>query len=60
MSQFGGSAPPASAQGDTPTSNSGNFAALNVETGKLKWHQHWPEICYSGSVNTAGGVTFVG
>ena len=46
--------------GSTPISNSGNFTALNVETGKLKWWQKWDAICYSGSVNTAGGVTFVG
>lgn len=46
--------------GSTPISNSGNFSALNVETGKLTFHQHWREICYSGSANTAGGVTFVG
>jgi quinohemoprotein ethanol dehydrogenase len=46
--------------GSTPISNSGNFTALNVETGKLTFHQHWPAICYSGSVNTAGGLTFVG
>ncbi|MCW2977126.1 MAG: quinonprotein alcohol dehydrogenase [Actinomycetia bacterium] len=46
--------------GSTPISNSGNFTALNVETGKLTFHQHWPAICYSGSANTAGGVTFVG
>jgi len=46
--------------GSTPISNSGNFSAFNVQTGKLSFHQHWPAICYSGSVNTAGGVTFVG
>jgi quinohemoprotein ethanol dehydrogenase len=46
--------------GSTPISNSGNFTALNVQTGKLTFHQHWPAICYSGSVNTAGGLTFVG
>lgn len=46
--------------GSTPISNSGNFASLKLETGRLAWHQHWREICYSGSVNTAGGVTFVG
>jgi glucose dehydrogenase len=46
--------------GSTPISNSGNFTALNVTTGQYTWHQHWPAICYSGSVNTAGGVTFVG
>jgi alcohol dehydrogenase (cytochrome c) len=46
--------------GSTPISNSGNFTSLNVETGKYTFHQHWPAICYSGSVNTAGGLTFVG
>jgi glucose dehydrogenase len=48
------------ADGSTPISNSGNFTALNVQTGKYTWHQHWPAICYSGSANTAGGITFVG
>jgi glucose dehydrogenase len=46
--------------GSPPTGNSGNFAALNVLTGKLAFHQHWPAICYSGSANTASGITFVG
>jgi len=46
--------------GSTPISNSGNFSALDLQTGKLKIHQHWSAICYSGSANTAGGVTFVG
>ena len=48
------------ADGSTPISNSGNFTSLNVETGNFTFHQHWPAICYSGSANTAGGVTFVG
>jgi len=46
--------------GSTPGANSGNFTALNVETGKYTWHQHWQAICYSGSANTASGLTFVG
>jgi quinohemoprotein ethanol dehydrogenase len=46
--------------GSTPVSNSGNFTSLNVETGKYTFHQHWPAICYSGTANTAGGITFVG
>jgi alcohol dehydrogenase (cytochrome c) len=46
--------------GSTPLSNTGNFTSLNVLTGKFTFHQHWPAICYSGSANTAGGVTFVG
>ena len=46
--------------GSTPISNSGNFSALDLQTGKLKIHQHWRAVCYSGEANTAGGVTFVG
>ena len=61
-SQFGGLGANRLAVGDgsRPESNFGNFAALNLETGKLKWWQRWQAICYSGSVNTAGGLTFVG
>jgi quinohemoprotein ethanol dehydrogenase len=46
--------------GDTSTSNSGNFASMDVTTGKLTWHQHWEAPCYSGSMNTASGLTFIG
>jgi quinohemoprotein ethanol dehydrogenase len=46
--------------GDTSTSNTGNFSALKVTTGKLTWHQNWPSPCYSGSMNTASGITFIG
>jgi quinohemoprotein ethanol dehydrogenase len=46
--------------GSTPISNTGNFTALDVQTGKYVYHQHWSAICYSGSANTAGGLTFVG
>ena len=46
--------------GDTSTSNTGNFAMMNVTTGKLTWHQHWEAPCYSGSMNTASGLTFIG
>jgi len=61
-SQFGGLGANRLSVGDgsTPISNSGNYAALDVTTGFMKVHQHWREICYSGTVNTAGGVTFVG
>lgn len=46
--------------GDTSTANTGNFSSLSVTTGKLTWHQHWPAPCYSGSMNTAAGITFIG
>ncbi|HEY8520976.1 MAG TPA: PQQ-binding-like beta-propeller repeat protein [Gammaproteobacteria bacterium] len=38
----------------------GILAALDVRTNKLVWRQQWREICYSGSVVTAGGLLFVG
>jgi quinohemoprotein ethanol dehydrogenase len=46
--------------GDTSTSNWGNFSAFDVTTGKLAWHQRWDAPCYSGSMNTASGITFIG
>jgi glucose dehydrogenase len=46
--------------GDTSTANSGNFSSLNVTSSKLTWHQHWEAPCYSGSMNTATGLTFIG
>ena len=45
---------------DDATNNLGNFSALNPSTGKLAWHQQWQTPCYSGSVNTATGLTFIG
>mgnify|MGYP005811237771 CR=1 FL=1 len=38
----------------------GIVAALDVTTQKIKWRLQWPEPCNSGSVNTAGGLLFVG
>ncbi len=38
----------------------GIFAAIDVTTNRLVWRQQWPDICYSGSVTTAGGLLFVG
>jgi glucose dehydrogenase len=44
----------------------GNFSALNMATvsptsgGKWQWHQIWQAPCYSGSANTASGLTFIG
>ena len=31
-----------------------------MTTNRLKWQQQWREICFSGSVVTAGGMVFVG
>jgi len=46
--------------GDTSTSNFGNFSSLDVTNAKFAWHQKWDAPCYSGSMNTASGLTFIG
>jgi quinohemoprotein ethanol dehydrogenase len=46
--------------GQAEASDRGIFAALDVTTNKLVWRQSWREICYSGSIVTAGGLLFVG
>jgi quinohemoprotein ethanol dehydrogenase len=38
----------------------GIFAALDVRTNRLVWRRQWRDMCYSGSVVTAGGLVFVG
>jgi alcohol dehydrogenase (cytochrome c) len=38
----------------------GIFTALDLTTNRIAWQQQWREICYSGSVVTAGGLVFVG
>jgi quinohemoprotein ethanol dehydrogenase len=46
--------------GGAPLPAYGIFAALDMKTNKLVWRQQWKDICYSGSVTTAGGLVFVG
>ncbi|MEP7242805.1 MAG: PQQ-binding-like beta-propeller repeat protein [Gammaproteobacteria bacterium] len=46
--------------GQAEVDDSGILAALDVTTNRLVWRQQWREICYSGSVVTAGGLLFVG
>jgi hypothetical protein len=38
----------------------GIFAAVDLLTNRLAWRQQWPEMCYSGSIVTRGGLVFVG
>jgi glucose dehydrogenase len=61
---FGGIGFGIQATPDTSTSNWGNFTALDITTGKYSagvgWHQRWDAPCYSGSMNTASGLTFIG
>ena len=43
-----------------PVDDRGIFAALDVTTNTLKWRREWREICFNGSIATAGGILFVG
>jgi quinohemoprotein ethanol dehydrogenase len=38
----------------------GILAAVNVTTNRLAWRRQWSDGCGSGSVNTAGGLLFLG
>jgi quinohemoprotein ethanol dehydrogenase len=38
----------------------GIVAALDVRTNRLLWRRQWSDGCSSGSVNTAGGLLFIG
>ncbi|HTV51419.1 MAG TPA: PQQ-binding-like beta-propeller repeat protein, partial [Steroidobacteraceae bacterium] len=46
--------------GQAQANDAGIFAALDVTSNRLAWRQQWREICYSGSIVTAGGLLFVG
>jgi quinohemoprotein ethanol dehydrogenase len=43
-----------------PVHDRGILAALDVTTNRLVWRREWRDICYSGSIVTAGGLLFVG
>jgi alcohol dehydrogenase (cytochrome c) len=43
-----------------PIPATGIFAAVDMRTNRLVWRQRWADICYSGSLATAGGLVFVG
>ncbi len=38
----------------------GILAALDMKTNRLVWRQRWKDLCYSGTVATAGDLLFVG
>jgi alcohol dehydrogenase (cytochrome c) len=46
--------------GLAPLPATGVFAAFDVTTNRIVWRHAWGEMCYSGSVTTAGGLVFVG
>jgi mono/diheme cytochrome c family protein len=38
----------------------GAFGSYDLKTNRLLWNQAWSQGCFSGSINTAGGLVFVG
>lgn len=46
--------------GQANIQDAGILAAMDLTTNKIKWRQHWREICFSGTVVTKGGLLFVG
>ncbi len=46
--------------GQVRVNDRGILAALDVTTNRLVWRREFREICYSGSIVTAGGLLFVG
>ena len=46
--------------GQAQANDRGIFAAVDVTTNQLVWRQSWRELCYSGSIVTAGGILFTG
>ena len=46
--------------GGTPIPLNGVFSAMDMTTNKVVWSQRWKDSCWSGSINTAGDLVFVG
>jgi PQQ-dependent dehydrogenase (methanol/ethanol family) len=46
--------------GTTGFNAKGFLTAYDMSTGKIMWHNEFPESCYSGAVTTAGGLVFMG
>ncbi len=46
--------------GSTDIPLNGVFAAMDMRTNKVVWSQRWKDSCWSGSINTAGNLVFVG
>ncbi|MEY4640960.1 MAG: hypothetical protein RLZZ227_954 [Pseudomonadota bacterium] len=38
----------------------GLFGAIDLRTNTIAWRREWREMCYNGSINTAGGLIFIG
>jgi alcohol dehydrogenase (cytochrome c) len=43
-----------------PLAGTGTFTAIDVNTGKIRWHKKEPVAMIGGATTTAGGLVFVG
>jgi alcohol dehydrogenase (cytochrome c) len=43
-----------------PVDDRGLFGAIDLTTNTIAWRREWREMCYNGSIHTAGGLLFVG
>jgi len=46
--------------GGTNIPSLGTLTSMDMRTNKIVWQQHWAEECYSGTVNSAGGLLWIG
>jgi alcohol dehydrogenase (cytochrome c) len=46
--------------GTSEIETTGIFAAMDMHSNKIVWRQRWKDMCYSGSVATAGNLVFTG
>jgi quinohemoprotein ethanol dehydrogenase len=38
----------------------GRVVAMNLATNRIAWNVKWPNVCFSGTMTTAGGLVFAG
>lgn len=46
--------------GSAGGSMTGRLVAMNLRNNRIAWQSKWPELCYSGTLATAGDLVFVG
>lgn len=43
-----------------PVDDRGLFGAIDLLTNTIAWRREWREMCYNGTINTGGGLIFIG
>ncbi len=43
-----------------PVDDRGLFGAIDLTTNTIAWRREWREMCYNGTINTAGGLILIG